>query len=106
MKLRRDVVFNPLVDGLWRGVCLYLLQQLLLQLQQWEQEAQALPLQDLQHAILVLVDFCKEQGVWYSDGGVTMRTTVASLGCILNLYRPYWFDVALECLYLGASSAC
>lgn len=66
MKLGRDVVFNPLVDGLWRGVCLYLLQQLLLQLQQWEQEAQALPLQDLQHAVLVLIDFCQEEQVSYS----------------------------------------
>lgn len=44
VKLRRDVVFNPLVDGLWRRVCFNLLQQLLLQLQQREQEAQALPL--------------------------------------------------------------
>ncbi len=44
VKLGRDVVFNPLVDGLWRRVCLYLLQQLLLQLQQREQEAQTLPL--------------------------------------------------------------
>lgn len=39
VKLGRDVVFNPLVDGLWRGVCFYLLQQLLLQFQQWKQEA-------------------------------------------------------------------
>lgn len=52
-----DVVFDPLVDGLWRGVRFDLLQKLLLQLEQWEEEAQALPLQDLQHAVLVLVDF-------------------------------------------------
>ena len=51
-----DVVFDPLVDGLWRGVRLDLLQELLLQLEQREQEAQALALQDLQHAVLVLVD--------------------------------------------------
>lgn len=57
VKLWRNIVFNPLVDGLWRGVCLYLLQQLLLQLQQREKEAQALPLQDLQHAVFVLVNF-------------------------------------------------
>lgn len=44
VKLRRDVVLNPLVDGLWRRVCFDLLQQLLLQLQQREQEAQTLPL--------------------------------------------------------------
>lgn len=69
MKLGRDVVLNPLVDGLWRGVCLYLLQQLLLQLQQREQEAQALPLQDLQHAVLVLIDLCREEQITYSEGG-------------------------------------
>ena len=70
MELGRDVIFNPLVDGLWRGVCLYLLQQLLFQLQQREQEAQALPLQDLQHAVLVLIDFC--QVVSYKKGVMGM----------------------------------
>lgn len=57
-----DVVFDPLVDCLRGRVCLDLLQQLLLQLQQGEQEAQTLPLQDLQHAVLVLVDLWKEEG--------------------------------------------
>lgn len=61
VKLGRDVVFDPLVDGLRGGVCLDLLQQLLLQLQQREEEAQALALQDLQHAVFVLVDFCHKQ---------------------------------------------
>ena len=59
VKLGRDVVFDPLVDGLRRWVCLDLHHQLLLQLQQREEEAQALPLQDLQHAVLILVDFCR-----------------------------------------------
>lgn len=82
VKLGRDVVFNPLVDRLWRGVCRYLLQQLLLQLQQGEQEAQALTLQDLQHAVLVLVDFCHQVTVHSEDemgNRVTMRIS-SSLG--------------------------
>lgn len=57
VELRRDVVFDPLVDGLWGGVYFDLLQQLLLQFHQWEQKAETFSIENLQHPILVLVDF-------------------------------------------------
>lgn len=97
MKLGRDVVFNPLVDGLWRGVCLYLLQQLLLQLQQREQEAQALPLQDLQHAVLVLINFCREEQVGYSE------SHSGNNGCLSGMYLRRgvgFFKCLKDCLSL------
>lgn len=61
MEFGRDVVLDPLVDGLGCWVCFDLLQQLLLQFHEREQEAQTLPLQNLQHTVLVLVYFCTQR---------------------------------------------
>lgn len=54
---RRDVFFDPLVDRLRGGIHFDLFQQLLFQLHEWEQEAQTLPFQNLQHLVCVLVNF-------------------------------------------------
>lgn len=53
----RNIVFDPLVDGLRGGVCFDLLQQFLLQFQQGEEETQTFPLKNLQHSVLILVNF-------------------------------------------------
>lgn len=92
VELGRDVVFDPLVDGLWRRVCFDLLQQLLLQLQQREQEAQTLPLQDLQHAVLVLINF------WKQANEQTRMVRAPEGSGLLAQQRPG--------NYLEASSAC
>lgn len=57
VEFRRDVVFDPLVDGLGRGIYFDLLQQLFLQFHQWKQEAETFAIQNLQHPVLVLVNF-------------------------------------------------
>lgn len=57
VEFRRDIVLDPLIDGLWRRIYFDLLQQLLLQFHQWEQKAETLALQDLQHPVLVLINF-------------------------------------------------
>ena len=57
VEFRGDVVFDPLVDGLWRGIYFDLLQQLLLQFHEWEQKAETFPLKNLQHSVFVLVAF-------------------------------------------------
>jgi len=61
VQLEGDVVPDPLVDALRGGVLLELVEQLLLQLHQGEQEAQAPAVQHLQHPLLVLVALCMEE---------------------------------------------
>lgn len=58
VELGRDVFFDPLVDGLRRGIHFDLLQELLLQFHEREQETEALPFQDFQHLVLALINFC------------------------------------------------
>ena len=81
VELGGNVVFDPLVDGLGRGVSLDLQQKVLLQLQQGEQEAQTLTLQDLQHAVLVLVY------LWKTTTDRQVRSAIASLIWKMNVLQ-------------------
>lgn len=57
VEFRRDVFFDPLVDGLWRRIYFDLFQQLLFQFHERKQKAQTFAFQNLQHPVFVLVNF-------------------------------------------------
>ena len=72
VELEGNVVTDPLVYGLGRGVFLELIQQFLLQLHQGEQEAKASAIEDLQHPLLVLVTLCMNTKSLAQAHGMTL----------------------------------
>ena len=96
VEFSRDVVLDPLVDGLCGGIYLNLFQQLLFQFHQREQKAQTFSLQNLEHPVLVLVTFymnIKKHISWLTSITLSLKLTESncyvavpgSIFCMLTL---------------------